>query len=91
MEPKDITYSAESLTVMLRRVTEENLPIEDTAPQIFTPKGQGVLPEYDIRTDMYEVRRQVKETERKLQETERMKPADPSQTQEVTGDTNEGE
>lgn len=45
----------ESIEEKMRRTTETNEPIEDTAPMIYTERKDGVLPEYDIRTDRFDV------------------------------------
>lgn len=41
----------ESIEEMVRRATENNEPIEATAPMIYTEEADGVRPEFDIRTD----------------------------------------
>lgn len=51
----DNTYEAKSLMCQLRKITEEQTPIEETAPIIYTNKKDGVLKEYDIKTDRFEV------------------------------------
>lgn len=49
----------ESIEEKIRRVTQNNEPIEDTAPLMYTDRKDGVLPEYDIRTDRWEIARQA--------------------------------
>ena len=48
-------YEGESIEVKCRRIMEEKTPITDGAPIIYTPKEQGVLPAYDIRTDRWDM------------------------------------
>lgn len=48
-------YEAEGLEEKLRRITETNEPIEDVSPIIYTDKKNGVMPEYNIKTDRFEV------------------------------------
>lgn len=48
------SYSAESLEAKLRRVKSNGDAIKDKAPLIYTDRKDGVLPDYDIRTDKYE-------------------------------------
>lgn len=55
------TYSAESQVQKLRRIVENKEPIKNEAPTIYTPKSEGVMPEYDIRTDRFEVAREALE------------------------------
>lgn len=49
------SYEAESMVVKLRRIMEEKEPIDDVAPIIYTDKKNGVMKEYDIRTDRFDV------------------------------------
>ncbi len=49
------TEIGESIEEMIRRCTESNEPIEATAPMIYTDKDDGVLPQYDIRTDRFDI------------------------------------
>lgn len=53
----DLTYEAEPREVKLRKIISgETSNIEDGVfPTIYTEKKDGVLPEYDIRTDRFEV------------------------------------
>ena len=48
-------YDGESIETKCRRIMEEKTPITDGAPIIYTPKEQGVLPAYDIRTDKWDM------------------------------------
>ena len=48
-------YEGESIETKCRRIVEEKTPITDGAPIIYTPKEQGVLPAYDIRTDKWDM------------------------------------
>ena len=38
----------------VRRLLVNKEPIKDSAPPIYTKRGQGVLPEYDIRNDKFD-------------------------------------
>lgn len=49
----------ESIENKVRRVTENNEPITDGAPIIYTNRDDGVLPAYNIRTDRWEVAQQA--------------------------------
>ena len=39
----------------VRRIVNNNEPITDGAPIIFTERKDGVLPEYNIRTDRWDI------------------------------------
>lgn len=45
----------ETIETKVRRITENNEPITDGAPIIYTNRDDGVLPAYNIRTDRWEV------------------------------------
>lgn len=53
----DLTYQAEPREVKLRKIIsgESNTMEDGVFPTIYTEKKDGVLPEYDIRTDRFEV------------------------------------
>lgn len=53
----NLTYEAEPREVKLRKIISgESSSMEDGVfPTIYTEKRDGVLPEYDIRTDRFEV------------------------------------
>lgn len=50
-----ITYEGETIEKKVARVVENNEPITDGAPIIYTEKKDGVLPQYDIRTDRWDI------------------------------------
>lgn len=45
----------EELITKIRRILDENEPLTDGAPLIYTPKEKGVIPEYNIRTDKWQL------------------------------------
>ena len=45
----------ESIESKVRRITENNEPITDGAPIIYTNREDGVLPAYNIRTDRWDI------------------------------------
>lgn len=49
------SYEGETIETKIVRIVTQNEPIKDGAPLIFTQRKQGVLPEYDIRTDRFEI------------------------------------
>lgn len=51
----------ESIENKVRRITENNEPITDGAPIIYTNREDGVLPAYNIRTDRWEIAQQAME------------------------------
>ena len=49
----------ESIESKVKRITENNEPITDGAPIIYTNRDDGVLPAYNIRTDRWEIAQQA--------------------------------
>lgn len=47
--------NGESLEEMLRRLTANKEPIPENVPPIFTPQEDGIIPDYDIRSDRFDV------------------------------------
>lgn len=45
----------ERIEVKCARITENNEPISDGAPLVYTKRSEGVKPEYDIRTDKWDI------------------------------------
>lgn len=57
IDNSNLTYQAEPREVKLRKIISgESSNVEDGVfPIIYTEKRDGVMPEYDIRTDRFEV------------------------------------
>lgn len=49
------TKEGEYIEEKVRRITENNEPIEDGAPIIYTERKDGVNPAYNIRTDRWDI------------------------------------
>lgn len=49
------TYEGELLEDKVKRITENNEPISDGAPLVYTKRADGVRPEYNVRTDKWDV------------------------------------
>lgn len=48
-------FNGESIEEKVERVVNNGEPITDGAPIIYTEKKDGVMPEYNIRTDRFDV------------------------------------
>lgn len=64
MKKKGINYRSklettlvegERLELKIDRMTQNNEPIGDSAPLIYTPRKNGVVAAYDIRTDKWDI------------------------------------
>lgn len=49
------TFEGETIETKVNRIVNNGEPIKDGAPIIYTERKDGVLPEYDIRTDRWDV------------------------------------
>lgn len=49
------SYEGETIEAKVQRVVINKEPIEDGAPIIYTEKKDGVLPQYNIRTDKWDI------------------------------------
>ena len=49
------SYEGESIETKVERIVTNNEPISDGAPLIYTDRKEGVLPQYDIRTDRWDI------------------------------------
>ena len=48
-------YEGETIEEKVARIVNNNEPITDGAPLIYTDRKNGIEPQYDIRTDRWEV------------------------------------
>lgn len=48
-------FEGETIEIKVAKLIENNEPITDGAPIIYTEKKDGVLPQYDIRTDKWDI------------------------------------
>lgn len=56
---KILYEEGESIEEKMRKVTASKEPIENSAPLIWTDRKDGVLPQYDIRTDRWDIAQQA--------------------------------
>lgn len=49
------SFEGETIETKVRRITENNEPISDGAPVIYTDRKEGTKPEYNIRTDRFDI------------------------------------
>lgn len=65
-----ILTQGEPIEEKVRRVVDNNEPIEDTAPMIYTERKEGILQEYNIRADKWDIAQsamqQVNDSKRKM-------------------------
>ena len=77
----------ERLELKIDRMTQNNEPIGDSAPLIYTPRKDGVIAAYDIRTDKWDIAldamEKVNRTRSKISELGGMREAKKSVDEEV--------
>ncbi len=66
----------ELLIIKINRILDENEPLTDGAPLIYTPKDRGVIPEYNIRTDKWEIAMKAMDRVSEYKLSEYMKKAE---------------
>lgn len=52
---RNTSYTGETIESKVKRILNNNEPIKDGAPVIYTERKDGVQPSYNIRTDRFEV------------------------------------
>lgn len=77
----------ERLELKIDRMTQNNEPIGDSAPLIYTPRKDGVIAAYDIRTDKWDIAleamEKVNQTRSKISELGGMREAKKSIDEEA--------
>ena len=82
--------AGESIEEKMRRVTQTNEPIDNTAPITYTERKDGVRPEYDFHTDKWEYAQNAmgKVTKTKIAKGQGVlgveEPKEPQQTAQTT-------
>ena len=51
----NLSKEGETIESKVRRILTNKEPIKDGAPIIYTDRKDGVLPQYDIRTDRFDI------------------------------------
>lgn len=76
-------YQGESIETKVSKLIENNEPITDGAPIIYTEKKDGVLPQYDIRTDKWDIAQSAMDLANasKIAKSKGMKKPDDNQQQ----------
>lgn len=88
-------YFGESIEAKVRRLINNKEPINDATPLIYTERKDGVLPEYDVRTDRFEIALEAMDAASKswvAKREDRLKAKDiGKQTQEGMKKENQGD
>lgn len=79
----------ETIEQKIGRIVNNREPIKDGAPIIYTDRKEGVLPQYDIRTDRMEIALEATDAAHKqhlAERDKRMKERDPDQKSDSQND-----
>lgn len=95
----NVNQSVEGETIedKCRRIENNKEPITDGAPIIWTPRDEGVKPEYNIRTDRFEIAIDAMDTAAKSNLAKRQQFYDEKKTKEspagesIQGTTNQAD
>lgn len=80
------TYEGESIEEKVSRITENNEPITDGAPIVYTKRSEGIRPEFDIRTDKWDLAQEKMEKVNGAKRTkiqEKLKSTENTETKET--------
>lgn len=82
------TYEGELIEDKVKRLTENKEPIKDSAPLVYTKKADGVLPQYNIRTDKWDLVQGKMEAanKQKILKAKGLDPAKKTETPAVSGE-----
>lgn len=72
--------NGENILTKVRRILDENEPLTDGAPLIYTSKKDGVRPEYDIRTDKWNIAMEAMDRVNAYKISEYLKTGEPMET-----------
>nr|DAR71680.1 MAG TPA: hypothetical protein [Microviridae sp.] len=66
----EMTEKGETLIKKIQRILDENEPLTDGAPMIYTPKQAGVREDCNIRTDKWSIENEENEAAARAKEKE---------------------
>jgi len=81
-------YEGEIIENKVKRLTENKEPIKDAAPLVYTRKADGVLPQYNIRTDKWDLVQEKMEpaNRQKILKAKGLEPTRKTETPTVSPD-----
>ncbi len=77
----------ETIIAKMKRVMDENEPITDGAPPIYTPKESGVVDAYNIRADRWQIAMNAMDRVNSYKASEYLKNSENKPTEEETKPT----
>lgn len=86
----EMTENGETLIKKIQRILDENEPLTDGAPLIYTPKQEGVRDDCNIRTDKWALAMDAMDRVNNYKLNEYLKKGEP-ETTKTTEDQTKGE
>ena len=86
----EITENGETLIKKIQRILDENEPLTDGAPMIYTPKEAGVRDDCNIRTDKWTLAMDAMDKVNNYKLNEYLKKGEAETTKTATEGQNEG-
>lgn len=86
----EMTEKGETLIKKIQRILDENEPLTDGAPMIYTPKQEGVREDCNIRTDKWFLAMDAMDRVNNYKLNEYLKKGEPEVTKSTEGQTNGG-
>ena len=80
------SVEGETIETKIERITTQNEPITDGAPIIYTERKDGVMAEYDPRTDRFEIAIDAMSTIQKAKMAERAQRIEPLENKKDGGE-----
>ena len=84
------TTEGETIEKKIQRIVHNNEPITDGAPEIYTPRKDGVISGYNIRTDRWEVAAEAMDAVTRSIEAKREANFNEKLAKTVSGESNDG-
>lgn len=86
----EMTEEGETLIKKIQRILDENEPLTDGAPMIYTPKQAGVREDCNIRTDKWELAMKAMDRVNNYKLNEYLKKGEAEAPNATEGQTEEG-
>lgn len=86
----EMTEKGETLIKKVRRILDENEPLKDGAPMIYTPKQAGVRDDCNIRTDKWSIAMNAMDKVNNYKLNEYLKKGEPETPKAAEGQTEGG-
>lgn len=83
----EMTEEGETLIKKIQRILDENEPLTDGAPMIYTPKQEGVREDCNIRTDKWALAMDAMDRVNKYKLNEYLKKGEPETQKKTEGQT----